>query len=71
MRQKAVKLLGEPVVQALETGFELFQIIRTEGIAGLWEYLKDQFNDLKETVIEGILDMIITTVVDAGIKWVL
>lgn len=71
MRQKAVKLLGEPVVQALEVGFEIFQIIRTEGIAGVWEYLKDQFNDLKETVIEAIQDMIITQVVDAGIKWVL
>lgn len=71
MRQKAVKLLGEPVVQALELGFELFQIIRTEGIAGIWEYIKEQFTDLKETVIEGIQDMIITTVVDAGIKWVL
>ena len=71
MRQKAVKLLGEPVVQALETGFELFQIIRTEGIAGIWEYLKEQFNDLKETVIDSIQEMIISTVVDAGIKWVL
>lgn len=71
MRQKAVKLLGEPVVQALELGFELFQIIRTEGIVGIWEYIKEQFTDLKETVIEGIQDMIITTVVDAGIKWIL
>ena len=71
MRQKAVKLLGEPVVQALEMGFELFQIIRTEGIAGIWEYIKEQFNDLKETVIDSIQEMIISTVVDAGIKWVL
>lgn len=71
MRQKAVKLLGVPVVQALETGFELFQIIRTEGIAGIWEYIKEQFNDLKETVIDSIQEMIISTVVDAGIKWVL
>ncbi len=71
MRQKAVKLLGEPVVPALEMGFELFQIIRTEGIAGIWEYIKEQFNDLKETVIDSIQEMIISTVVDAGIKWVL
>ena len=71
IRQKAVKHLGEPVVVALETGFEIFQIVRTQGIDGLWEYLKDQFNDLKETVIDAIKEMVISTVIEAGIKWVL
>ena len=71
IRQKAVKHLGEPVVVALETGFEIFQIVRTQGIDGLWEYIKEQFNDLKETVIDAIKDMVISTVIEAGIKWVL
>ena len=71
IRQKAVKLLGEPVVRILETGFEVFQIIRSEGIAGLWNYIKEQFNDLKETVIDTIKEMVITQVIQAGIKWVL
>lgn len=71
MRKKAVKLLGEPVVAALETGFEIFQIIRKEGIAGLWNFIKEQFNDLKETVIGAIKEMVITKVIEAGIKWVL
>ncbi len=71
IRQKAVKHLGEPAVQALELGFEIFQVLRTGGIDGLWEYLKEQFNDLKETVIDAIKEMVITTVIEAGIKWVL
>lgn len=71
IRRKAVKLLGEPMVQALETGFEIFMIIKDKGLDGLWEYLKDQFNDLKETVIDAIKSMVITTVIEAGIKWVL
>lgn len=71
IRKKAVKLLGEPVVKALETGFEIFQIIRKDGIAGLWNYIKEQFNDLKETVIGAIKEMVITQVIQAGIKWVL
>ncbi len=71
IRRKAVKLLGEPMVQALETGFEIFMIIKNDGINGLWEYLKEQFNDLKETVIDAIKSMVITTVIEAGIKWVL
>lgn len=71
IRRKAVKLLGEPVVRVLEAGFEVFQIIRNEGIAGLWNYIKEQFNDLKETVIDAIKSMVITQVIQAGIKWVL
>jgi hypothetical protein len=71
IRKKAVKLLGEPVVSALETGFEIFMIIKNEGIAGLWNYIKEQFNDLKETVMDAIKEMVITKVIEAGIKWVL
>jgi hypothetical protein len=71
IRKKAVKLLGGPVVSALETGFEIFMIIKNEGIAGLWNYIKEQFNDLKETVMDAIKEMVITKVIEAGIKWVL
>jgi len=71
IRRKAVKLLGEPVVAALEKGFEIFQIIRKDGITGLWNYIKEQFNDLKETILDAIKEMVITKVIEAGIKWVL
>lgn len=71
IRSKAVKLLGEPVVKALETGFELFQILIKEGPAGLWEYAKEKFSDLKEMIIEQIKSMLITEVIKAGIKWLL
>jgi len=70
-RIKAVKLLGEPVVKAMETGFELFMIVKEKGIAGLWEYIKEQFSDLKEMVIEQIKSMIITEVIKAGVKWII
>ncbi len=71
VRGIAVKLLGEPVVRVVETAFEIFMIIRNDGIAGLWEYIKEQFTNLKEMVIDAIRDMVITQVVQAGIKWVL
>jgi len=69
MRQKAVKLLGEPVVRAMEFGLEMFQIIREKGVEGIWEYIKEQFTDLKETIIDSIKNMLITQVIEAGIKW--
>ena len=41
IRAKAVKLLGEPVVQLLEKSFEIFQILMNKGIQGLWRLLKE------------------------------
>ncbi len=70
-RSKAVKLLGEPVVAGMEKAVEIFQIVRKDGVEGLWEYIKDQFSNLKEMVMDAIRDMIITKVVEAGIKWIL
>jgi hypothetical protein len=71
IRAKAVKLLGEPVVKALETGFEIFKVLITEGPIGLWKYVKEMFSNLKEMVIDAITSMIETEVVQAGIKWIL
>ena len=71
IRQKAVLMMGEPVVKALEGGFNMFKIFATKGIEGIWEFLKDSFTDLKETVIEAIKGMLITQVIQAGIKWLM
>ncbi len=71
IRQKAIKMLGEPAVEALEKGFEVFVILKNEGIAGVWNYIKNEFGDLQVTIMDAIKDMVITKVIDAGIKWVL
>lgn len=65
------KVIGEPVMKVLETSFEMVQIVRKEGVAGLWEHLKDQFVDLKATVMDAIMDIIQTQVIQAGIKWIM
>ncbi len=71
IRTKAVKLMGEPVVAAAEKTFEVFTLLQEKGVFGLWEYVKEQFTDLKETVIEAIKNMVITQVITAGVKWIL
>jgi hypothetical protein len=71
LRAKAVKLLGEPVVKALEIGFDLFKIFMKDGVSGLWNYAKEKFSDLKEMIIEQIKSMLITQVIKAGIKWLM
>lgn len=71
IREKAVKLLTEPVMNAIEKGVEIFEILQKDGILGVWEYIKEQFNDLKETVMDSIQEMLIAQIIDAGIKWIL
>ncbi|MDJ0747115.1 MAG: hypothetical protein QNJ32_27755 [Xenococcaceae cyanobacterium MO_167.B27] len=70
IKKKAVKLFGARVVAAMETGSEVFQALM-QGPDALWEYVKGQFGDLKETVIGAIKEMVITQVITAGIKWIL
>jgi hypothetical protein len=71
LRARAVKMFGEKVVSALEKGFEIFTIVKEQGIGGLWEFIKDKLSSLKDTVIEGIKDMVITQVIKAGITWLI
>jgi hypothetical protein len=71
LRMKAVKMMGEPVVNALTAGYDMFIAFSTKGIDGIWEYLQESFSDLKETVIDAIKNMLITQVIEAGIKWLL
>ncbi|WEK71299.1 MAG: hypothetical protein P0Y62_06995 [Candidatus Chryseobacterium colombiense] len=47
------------------------QVVRKYSAAGLWEYLKDQFADLKATVMDTVMDIVQKQVIQAGIKWVM
>ncbi|WP_426474649.1 AHH domain-containing protein [Chryseobacterium balustinum] len=75
IRAIGARVIGEPVMKVLETasekGLEIVQVVRKDGAAGLWEYLKDQFADLKTTVMDAIMDIIQSQVIQAGIKWVM
>jgi hypothetical protein len=71
IRNKAVNLFGEPVVAAMEEGVKIFQILMDEGPIGLWEYIKEQFANLKAMVMDQIEDMITTQVIQAGVRWIL
>ncbi|HKY04259.1 MAG TPA: hypothetical protein VJQ56_05195, partial [Blastocatellia bacterium] len=70
-RARAVKIVGEPVVQAMETAVEIFQILMTQGLGGVWSYIKDMLGNLTEMVMSGIRDWVATKVITAGITWLL
>lgn len=71
IRARAVKIVGEPVVKALETAAEIFRILITEGPAGLWQYVKDQLSNLGDVIIGGIKSFVIERIIIAGITWLI
>jgi hypothetical protein len=70
-RARAVALVGEPLVAALERTAEVFKIIATEGIAGLWRFIKEKVDDLKSMVLDAIFDFIKERVIIAGVEWII
>ena len=67
VRQKLVRRLGERTVSILETSFEVVRILVTEGPAGLWDRLVEHLGNLRDTVIDGIKNFIITRIVTAAV----
>jgi hypothetical protein len=67
VRQKLVKVVGEPVVAAMEAGFDIVVTLVREGPAAAWEKLKENLSNLKDTVIGGIIDMVVGLIVTKAV----
>lgn len=67
IRPRAVKVLGEKAVNALESSFEMFVILKNQGIAGLWQFIQDKIGDLKAMVIDTIQSFVVENVIKAGV----
>ena len=71
IRGIGASVVGEPAMKVLEGSFKMVQIVQKDGFAGLWEHVKDQFADIKATVMDTIIDIIKTEAIQAGIKFIL
>ena len=71
IRARVVKQVGEPVVAKLEQTVDIFKVLISEGLGGLWRFVQDRIGDLEDTVIGGIKDFIIEKVIKAGITWLI
>lgn len=67
MRAKLVEHLGEGPVVVLEEGFELIQLLVTEGPAAAWEKIMEHISTLKDTVIGEIITWVSQTVVTKAV----
>jgi hypothetical protein len=71
IRSRIVKQIGEEAMSAVEKGVEIFKIISTAGVAGLWQMLMEKLGDIKEMILEQIKDFVITKIIKAGITWLI
>lgn len=71
IRAQAARVLGERTVGTLERSFRLFMIIREQGIGGLWEMIQEQLGNLRETVMTGVRELVVTQVIQSGIQWLM
>lgn len=67
IRQKLVRVIGEPTVRALEAGFEIVQVLVTQGPAAAWEKIQEGISNLREMVMEQIMTFVSQRVVQAAV----
>jgi hypothetical protein len=67
IRQKLLKVIPEPVVKALETGFDIVVTLVKDGPAAAWDKIKSELSTLQDTIIGGIIDFVVDTVVKKAI----
>lgn len=67
IRGKLVRAIGEPAVKALEMGFDLVKTLVTEGPAAAWQKILEALTNLKDMVIQGVLDFVKSKVVEIAV----
>ncbi|WP_147127617.1 eCIS core domain-containing protein [Shimia ponticola] len=71
-RARLVKQLGpsgEKKVAMIEKSVEIVKVLLKEGFAGIWKKMLEMIENFKETLLGGMSDMVITTVIKAGLSW--
>ncbi len=71
IRNRLVMQIGEKAMAAVEKGVEIFQVIREQGVAGLWDKLVEKIGDIKAMIMEQLEDFVITRIITAGITWLI
>ena len=71
IRNRIVRQIGEKAMAAAEKGVEIFQVIASQGIAGLWQMLVGKLGDIKEMILEQAKDFVVTKIITAGITWLI
>jgi len=67
IRAKLVKQIGEEKVAMAEKSIDIIKRLVTEGPMALWDMIKEKAAEIKQTVMDGIRNWVITNIVKQGI----
>jgi hypothetical protein len=67
VRRKLVRAVGEPAVAAMERGFALVRTLITEGPAALWQQIRQGLTNLRQLVIQQIMNFVAVRIVQAAV----
>lgn len=67
VRAKLVRAVGERAVAAMESGFELVRTLITEGPAAAWQKISEGLTNLREMVIEQIMNFVRSRIIQAAV----
>ncbi len=67
IRAKLVKVIGEPAMAALETGFDIVVTLVREGPAAAWEKIQEAIGNLRDMVMDQVMTFVRDKVVTAAV----
>jgi len=67
LRERLVRLIGEPAVNTLEQTFEFLRTLLTQGLAAAWQQILEFASGLVDTVLAGIRNFVMTRIVQAAV----
>ncbi|MFT3794687.1 hypothetical protein [Flavobacterium sp.] len=65
------EFIEKGVEMGMEAGnnlLNIFKILNEKGLAGLWEFIKEEFSDLKEMLIENVKTFVVETITRKAIE---
>src|SRR4029079_844811 len=71
IRNRVVRLVCAPAMQRMEQTVDVFKTLVSEGVGGLWRWIKDRVGDLEDLVLGSIKTFIIEKVIKAGVVWLI
>jgi hypothetical protein len=71
IRNRIIRQIGEKAMAAVEKGVEIFSVLASQGVAGLWQMLIEKLGDIKEMILDQVKDFVITRIITAGITWLI
>lgn len=67
IRVKLLKIIPEPVLVLLEKTASVLVTLVRDGPAAAWQEIKNELNELKETMIAKVIEMVTTQIVQAAV----